>query len=328
MTTEHDAKGNSFYTRTSSLRRTELETAFLRYYDLDESTHAAYVFPSGMSAIVSALNCFARPEDELVLGDELYCDTPKHAQRLLERRLVAGVSRWSDNKPRSSFSVFAETCSNPHSIVFDIAGLLKNNSGLRFLMLDNTWLTGANYNPFREGHKIDYLVESGSKYISGGQCVAGLCIVRKEHADTMYAQIRENGLHVPAWTCELLLRGLASVAGRYEAASAHTLEVVSALRDISFPKNHSPGRWPPCVFTLTVPYSHILPSDKLHEALAALCLQKGVAFETSFGAAHSKLDTFPKRKKRGFVELRIAIGYEGRDLPNVIDLINSLFLNP
>lgn len=131
--------GRSIYCRTVSHERTQLENALLAYYGVSATTHCCFVFPSGMSAISTLLHAFAQPSLPIVLGEELYCDTPRVAQHLVEMGRASQVVVGLKNLKEEGV-VFVETCSNPTGIVPDmqaIASAKKRSKKMMRIVLDN-----------------------------------------------------------------------------------------------------------------------------------------------------------------------------------------------
>lgn len=69
-----------------------------------------------------------------------------------------------------------EACSNPSGLFFNF-NILKKFPSHTKVVCDNTWLSPALFNPIKQG--ADVIVESMTKYISGGTCIGGLIIGKK-----------------------------------------------------------------------------------------------------------------------------------------------------
>lgn len=177
-TTEIDDDGDHIYCRTLSRARIALENQLLAYYGVTSETHVAFVFPSGMSAISTIIECFAKPDQAIAIGDELYCDTPKVVERLVKHHRAlecVRLSALSEQHPVISL-IFTETASNPtgsppdYDALFGVSNRPCDRPDLPVLPVpvvcfDNTWLSGCSFNPFEEfGDRVDVVVESASKY--------------------------------------------------------------------------------------------------------------------------------------------------------------------
>ena len=343
--TIEEMDGRKIYCRTRSPKREELEEALLKLYGLTTETHVAFVFPSGMSAISTVMHAFATKDKHIVLGNELYCDTPSVAKWLHERGQATGVKvlnpdGTTQGEPEGNAGVvFVETCSNPSGFIPNYAAIEKL-AGSAVVCLDNTWLTSAIWNPWAAGVPCDIVVESMSKYLSAGQCIGGMCIATKEHAGAIFSHIRHHGLHVPSQVCEAVLRVLPTLNQRVSAAQQRAERMHKAIAEMGLEvsgMNQQPVS--PPVFTVTFALPHALinaqivvpqkqnkkvpdiPSkkkqdwrfkEKVRDELERLCTARGIRFETSFGAAHSKIDSFPKVFETS-VRLRVAAGYADDD---------------
>ena len=177
------------YCRTWSRAREQLEAALLALYGLDADHHHALIVPSGLSAIAAVMASVAasHPHEDWVLvhGDELYCDVPCTVQYLVEAHAPHVARVAVDVRDREALlGLFAargpsirlfhfEACTNPSGQLFDFRLLerLRGHAPDCRFVCDNTWLSAALFDPFRRG--VDVVVESLTKYVSGGRCIGG-----------------------------------------------------------------------------------------------------------------------------------------------------------
>ena len=96
---------NGEYTRMSSDARRRLSSALLKYYNRDEKEHSCFTFPSGMSAISTVLTTFAIKEKRFLIGEELYCDTPKVCGHLLSSERIQGYDTMDTYDEHASYSI-------------------------------------------------------------------------------------------------------------------------------------------------------------------------------------------------------------------------------
>jgi O-acetylhomoserine/O-acetylserine sulfhydrylase-like pyridoxal-dependent enzyme len=303
------------------------------------------VFSSGMSAISAVMASFCESESansKIIIGDELYCDTPKVAKSLSKNVVNLSDALMQIDYDKPANVLFVETCSNPTGIVPDYQKIL----GLaHFVCLDNTWLSGYNFNPFKTsfGDKIDVVIESMSKYVSGGQCIAGMCIAKVEHSNRIFNQIRLHGIHVPNSTCDIVLKALPTIPSRLDKSFLNTKRVLENIRgqhtttslyypdlqQVSVSKTNGPS-----IFAIKIPFPNGLFSKsdlkrkvvkfKLREAIDDLCSKYQIPFETSFGSSYSKLDCYPSIIDLDAIRFRIYVGYAGDDLDRVVSLVKDL----
>lgn len=82
--------------------------------------------------------------------------------------------------------VFSESCSNPRGrlFAFDCVDSVRHlvqqtRPGVNlFFVIDNTWLSAAACNPFK--YNVDFIVESTTKYCSGGNAIGGFILSSRE----------------------------------------------------------------------------------------------------------------------------------------------------
>jgi cystathionine beta-lyase/cystathionine gamma-synthase len=310
------------------MARSRLESTLLSTYGLDAADNDCAVFPSGMAAIsailFSVLHENSTSKNVIVLGDELYCDTPRCAEtwRNVFRATVESVDVRDGNKIIRLFQkygnrvvlFFVESCSNPSAQMLDwsLLARLKELSPKCIVCIDNTWLTSALFNPFQaflpsDGVVVDIVVESLSKYRSAGKCIGGMVVGRKAIVDVLKKFIRLNGLFVGADHCELFTAAQATLNERVLRASNVAGQVVDALIAVGgvtivYPTldthpTHTiysqvvecaGARRGPPVFWMHVE-SNCSFRDIMDSAYPAhLCK------ETSYGAAYSKIDPWPR----------------------------------
>ena len=336
--TTEEYYGNSRYCRTKSIQREELERKLLQLHGVIRhepgNDYVAFIFPSGMSAISTIMQSMSNPNRSIVIGDELYCDSPKVAKYLKEKGFYKSVIPYSELKDTDDIQlIHLETCSNPSGNVPDYGRLMelkmKHNC---VICLDNTWLSGASFNPISKYPLlVDIVVESMSKYVSNGQCIGGMCVSKEKYGDSLFSHIRMYGIHVPQTTCETICKTLDTIDERLSKSSKNTLHVIKTVSEyceITYPKNVE-CKYAPSIFVLTVPIPCMAIGkskrmDRMREGIKKLCDKHKIQFETSFGSAYSKIDTFPKMTEdKSKLKIRIYIGYDD-DTTKVIEFINEL----
>lgn len=315
----------------SSDARRRLSSALLKYYNLDEKEYSCFVFPSGMSAVSTVLTVFAHKDKRFLIGEELYCDTPKVCEHLLSSERIKGYDTMATYDEASQYGLaFFEACSNPHGIFPDYEALKKikeKNDGM-VLVIDNTWLSGCSFNPFPTfQYGVDLVVESMSKYISNSKCIAGMVIAKSLYADRLFGHMRLHGLHVSSDTCEKILVTLETVEQRIMKSSANTQQILSQIdsKNVVYPIVPALNlvKYPPSIFVLYIPLpSKHFPNPKkfnqMKDTLKELVAKHSLHYETSFGSAYHRVDCYPKVASRDEVKLkaqkcfrlRIYVGYE------------------
>ena len=237
-TFQHEAFGRSTgfdYSRTSNPTRLALEEAIA---DLEQGS-AGFAFASGMAAIACIMELF-RPEDHLVVTEDLYGGTYRLFQQILLPRggpKATFVDTSNLDAVRSAIrpetrGLFVETPTNPILKIADLKGLrqLADEHGL-LLIVDNTFLTPFFQQPLQFG--ADIVVHSASKYLSGhNDVVAGLVAVRdRQLAERVgFLQNAIGGILGPqdSW---LVLRGIKTLAVRMERHASNALRIAQWLSE-------------------------------------------------------------------------------------------------
>jgi cystathionine beta-lyase/cystathionine gamma-synthase len=308
-----------------------------------------FVVPSGLASIATALNVALRDmmkiskgkcQINLIHGDELYSDTP-HVFSYWQQAYDFSTLKFSANSDQTLLDLvpkiekqlnilFVESCSNPSSTVFnfDLIPILKKKSRKLIVICDNTWLSSAVCNPFTYG--ADIVVSSTTKYYSGGSCIGGIIMAVNQSGflDKIRRHISMNGLHTSPLSCDLLAKNLSSLQSRITKSSKLTCEIAAYLVSKNIVCYHSSlGEnaekaskffystdnrkftddnvvLHPSVILFEIP----LPLTQAIEWIKST----GIAFETSFGNAHSKICNFVKAKDDVTTFCRLSVGFDDK----------------
>lgn len=252
------AKG-TYYNRSNSndidILREKLSKRYKSKYSI--------IFPSGMSAISSTLQCYVTEfiknatKDGVInifIGNELYSDTPKVCRQLqqqfsdlkiqipikiYELEVTDSASIISLIKEKHEDAVgnilFIETSSNPSGLMMDpkIYEQLREFATTFSLKIitDNTWLSSASYLPPLEISKgVDVAVTSLSKYYSAGTAIAGAVMTNCDMFNNILEQYRRtHGLHVSPYNARSIHNAITTLDDRIKHSSAITCQVVSSL---------------------------------------------------------------------------------------------------
>lgn len=323
------------YCRTSSPLRQQLEKKLLDLYGVNDGKCA--IFTSGMNAIASIFHVLHRkhPEGLFVLGNELYCDTPKTAAYYHDPTTIHHVDVANNDALLKLFEskgdmiklFFIETCTNPSGVLFDftLTSYLRQFAPECIFVADNTWVTGLSFNPLMWG--FDLVTESMTKYISAGECIGGFVLGRSRDVMTPILEwITRNGIFVSQ--CDIFLQGLITLEDRVRHVSATAIQVAHHLDGMGYrvlhpclpshPSNHLSSRLkyvPGCLWI------HI-PTLLKFKKCRTILNQNGVfPFKTSYGGKETRIDCFPEYGDSNFygaqeevakngIWIRLSIGYE------------------
>lgn len=340
-------KETFYYNRSSSLAVEALEQQLNKRYAAED----CLITPSGMSAISSTLFSLIRAAGQdgvhIVFSDELYTDTTKLLARLDElapgsrtytHRINVcdseGILRLFGEELRDQKCVmFIESCSNPSGKILDWSILPRLAAPTKelHLVVDNTWLSSAIFNPFAvtadKGLASATVVVSLSKYYSGGKAICGAILGSAATLRPIRERHRMMGLHVCPLAAQAVLDQLPTLDQRVAAASACTLKVLSDLylkTDLRvihpfFPTHPSNETYQIMTHQKVLYPSVFVIGLKLSKSQALKRMAKNVQLQhkTSFGGEDHRTDPWPTVAD-GLVHCRVSVGY--RD-PNHADVL-------
>lgn len=328
------------YCRTKSQARTELEKAIVASHSPTTDLSAA-IFPSGMSAISATFSSILgdRPDAQLWLSDEVYCDTPQCAAawskisgfKVLKFDVCdsAALLQMARNTKQVFTLLFLESCSNPSGKMLDWAIIpkLREINPQLVVCVDNTWLTPVLFNPFK--FQVDIVIESMSKYRSKGCLIGGFVCCKTKYIQSFKNYITLHGMFIGADHCRIFLKAETLLECRILKASILAKNVIDHLQSLvvivcPLIGNHCSthiysetvsSEFIPCVFLIHV------PSNCSLNDMNNVVYPSGLVKETSYGAAYSKIDPWPhlgsstdydKEKTDGKqgVWLRVSVGYQ------------------
>lgn len=320
------ARGQRYplYSRTWNRSREDLETAVMQLYGLDSRTNHALILPSGMGAIGALISSVAAglagETWTLVHGDELYCEVARTVRYVSDtqgkKMSTCAVDIREHSRLRSLFAekgaairlFHFESCTNPSGQLMDFAFLkeLRHLAPHCIFACDNTWLSGALFNPFEHG--ADIVVESMTKYVSAGRCIGGFVAGASSLMAPVLSWIKAFGVFVGADHCEIFSQGLQTINRRMTATSATAealaayLEAHPAVNRVMYPMLSSHPTYhlarlyltrggPGCI------WFHVSASKKT--VMSVLTRSDGPGCggpecKTSFGAASSRVDPWPQ----------------------------------
>lgn len=360
------------YCRTSSPARTKLEQHFKKTYGLEHRGKSiCEILPSGMAAISALMHAVAIKRADatplFVLGNELYGDVARSAQYMqrtfpglrveyVDVRFADALIALFEREKNNVALLYFETCTNPSGQMFDwkMLASLRQLSPQCTFCVDNTWLTSVLFQPFSVAPQIDIVVESLSKYNSAGACIGGMILGRADGAmNSVQKWVRVHGQFVADDHCHLFLNSAHTLRSRMLQASEVTIELARKLANVSdltvlypllethptysiYTKYVAQQLGPACIWL------HVVTACSLKQVRQAIATNTFLRQETSFGAAHSKVDPWPKlgfsddymqpetllrssqNHSRG-VWIRLAIGYDDT-ADDIFEALQKLFL--
>lgn len=203
-----------------------------------EGAEDAIVFASGMGAISATLLELLAPGKELVAHTDIYGSTIGLITRDLTRWGVR-VKFVNFTDPRvireaveGADVVYLESPGNPMLSIVDIAQVAEeaHRRGAK-VIVDNTFATMVLQKPLALG--ADIVVYSATKYLSGhGDTIGGVVLGSRAQLEPVRKHILRNfGAVMSPFNGWLILRGLATLSLRMEAACASAERIANYLAD-------------------------------------------------------------------------------------------------
>lgn len=344
------------YKRTISNERIALGREFTKLYG-NKPNSEGFIFPSGMNAIMMSLKTIIQNKGSkgvILHGDELYGDTTKKILRniCIEYPNVSCVS--FDVRNNKQFDelvdihkaniaiLFVESASNPSGHMFDWNNLKKHkmfSSGQASVIVDNTWLTSIAFNPFDVGAHI--VVESCSKYNSGGNAIAGMAVVTsKKNVNQFRSMMSNYGIHVNEQHCKIIHDNLLNLKNRVNVIFGKTNKIIIELNKL-INKNANMANNIQCAGLVNNPTYEIfrqyipnmeqkgccagvftlrVDNNVTSEHLCNACYTHNILFATSFGKDEELIDMWPQQKN-GSLTIRVSVGMN----TDVQQFANKLF---
>lgn len=232
--------GEYDYTRSGNPTRTTLERHLAKIMG---NAKAAYAINSGMGAM-DVISRLLKPGDEVVAGIDLYGGTSRLLTYLRTKQgftvhhvntnEVAAVEKVLTPKTKI---VLLESPTNPAFLICDIPAVVSAvrksaAGGNAIVVVDNTMMSPINANPFEYGADIWY--ESATKYLSGHHdLMAGVIAVQREDlAQDVKFVINMQGSGLAPFDSWLLLRGVKTMAVRFEKQQRNAIEVANYLASL------------------------------------------------------------------------------------------------
>ncbi len=234
------------YSRGANPTRDAFEELFAKF----EGAKHAFALASGMAATAAVFNLL-KSGDKVLLNNNVYGGTYRYAKEILAAQGIKfelvddlnDVTRLDEDVKM----VFVETPSNPLLRVTDIAriaALAHENGAL--VVADNTFLTPYYQRCLQLG--ADAVVYSATKYIAGHSDVIAGVVATNDDALAERLNFMKNTLGAVLAPMEAynLIKGLKTLAVRFERQSENTLKIIDFLRAndaieaVHFAGSHSP----------------------------------------------------------------------------------------
>lgn len=209
---------------------------------LMENAEDAILFASGMAAISTTILALASNGDEVISTPALYGGTYRFFRDELPKTGIT-VNYVSPDRleslnalitPRTRV-VYFETPTNPtlgivdmKALVDHVRGAERKHGGKIHIIIDNTFATILNQNPFAFG--VDMIVESATKYLGGhSDIMAGAVLGSKETLARVRTAAKYYGGCADPFAAYLLFRSLKTFELRVHRQNENAMALAKAL---------------------------------------------------------------------------------------------------
>ncbi|GHA64739.1 cystathionine beta-lyase [Formosimonas limnophila] len=197
-----------------------------------EGGYSAFLAPSGLAAISTALLSQLSSGQHLLMVDTVYGPVRKFCDEFLVRmgvqttyypvRLGLDIQDWIQT---NTALVYLES---PGSLSFEIQDTAAICAAAKAkgvtTMMDNTWATPLFFKPFEHG--VDIIVHALTKYIGGHSDLMMGAVVCNEHSHpSVRNAMHQTGQFSGSGDISLALRGLRTLSVRMKAHEASALKI-------------------------------------------------------------------------------------------------------
>lgn len=221
-----------FYSRTGNPTNAALEAKLASL----ESTEAALVTSSGMSAVAISIMISAKSGDHVLVTNDLFVISKQFFQQDcpamgIEVSMfdVRDIDQARAAVKSNSTAIFLETVTNPNIYIADFAAYrqLADEHELT-LIADNTFLSPYLCRPVEQG--ADIVLHSATKYISGhGDTIAGVLSGTREAIDRARIKMDSFGQCLSPIAAWLVMRGVRTLPLRMRQHSENALALAEYL---------------------------------------------------------------------------------------------------
>ncbi len=203
--------------------------------ELEGAAHCQLA-PSGLLACTLPILALTTAGDHVLVTDNCYGPTRRFAERMLKRLGVEAEfydPRIKDISAKLRPNTKAVFIESPGSLTFEISDTPAMTAAARAAgvvsIFDNSWSAGVCHKPLALG--ADIVVQSTSKYVSGGADVLGGAVLTNDAklAERVKETATDLGLAVSPDDAYTLLRGLRTLETRMAQCSASALDVARWL---------------------------------------------------------------------------------------------------
>ncbi|PPR76792.1 MAG: hypothetical protein CFH01_01833, partial [Alphaproteobacteria bacterium MarineAlpha2_Bin1] len=196
------------------------------------------IFPSGLSAISTAILSVVKKNSHILVSDSVYYPTRRFCDHFLKKMGIQVQyfdpiigSEIKNLLKENTVAIFLES---PGSLTFEIQDIPLISSVAREnkvkVILDNTWATPLYFKPLKYG--VDLSVHSATKYISGhSDAMLGVVTSNEQTSQKLEKTSFDLGIHTGPDDIYLGLRGLRTLEVRMKQHQRSGLLVAKWLEN-------------------------------------------------------------------------------------------------
>ena len=245
---KHQKVSHYSYGRYGSSTTIELENILK---ELEQAFHV-FLTGTGFGGVALAIMSICRPEDEILVSDNVYGPTKEISEKLLREFNVSAKfynpDSFDDLKRKITKKTKMILVENPGSNTFEFQDLSKIVNLAKkkkiFTFLDNTWGTPLYLKPLKIGFDMSF--SSATKYFSGhSDAMGGSLAVNKKVFKQVMFFYKLSGYRMSADEAYLIIRGLRTLDTRLNQHYENTKQIISFLKkqkkvkEILYPYNPS-----------------------------------------------------------------------------------------
>ena len=198
----------------------------------------AMLYPSGMSAICSAILSIVKTGDHILITDSAYEPTRYFANHMLKKMGVKAT--YYDPMIGADIAALLQDNTKvvlveaPGSLTFEVQDIpaIANEAHKAgaYVIMDNTWSTPLLYRAF--DHGVDIVIHAATKYIGGhSDVMMGITVANERAWKSVEKTTYEMGLTTSPDDAALVLRGLRTLGIRLKSHEENALLVAAWLKD-------------------------------------------------------------------------------------------------
>lgn len=197
----------------------------------------ALVVPSGLNAITCSLMAFLSNGDHVLMPDSVYGPTRRFCIKELKRLGIETTfydplidGKIEELIQENTKVIFLES---PGSLTFEIQDVaaitaVAKAKGITTI-IDNSWATALNFNPFEHG--VDISVAAVTKYLNGhSDVLMGVITTTEPFYKDIFRSFKNYGSPTGPQECYLVQRGLRTLAVRLKRHEENALALAKHLQ--------------------------------------------------------------------------------------------------